>query len=1018
MKKYSFLSILCLLSLNISVLNAQYFGRNKPRYGSFAFDVARTEHFDIYHYLKNKDVLQRYANWSEDWYRTHQSILHDTIRFKNPIILYNNHADFQQTNAIDGDISVGTGGVTEAFKNRVILPYANSNQQTYHVLGHEMVHAFQYNMIINGDSTSIQNLNNLPLWMVEGLAEYMSIGRFDPQTSMWMRDAVINNDIPTFKGLDNMSRYFPYRYGQAFWAYMTGQYGDQIIKPLFVNTAQIGLERAIMFNTISTTKDISEAWKKALVDYYTPFLRDKKEKPQGKLLIGDKKGGNMNISPVISPNGKYVIFLSEKNLFSLDLILADAQNGKILNTVSSQVKDGHLDDFNNLESSGTWSPDSKEFAFVGVKKGKNYLIIKNVFTGKTILETDIEGVPSFSQPTWSPKERKIVVSGLVEGQVDLYELDLKSRKVKQLTNDMYSELHPYYAADGSRIVFSTDEKSQLNGKNRGKWTHTLAILNLATNTTDHIPVFDKADNLNPVMDEKDNIYFMSDRDGFRNIYRYEMASEKVYQITDLLTGASGITFYSPAISIERSMARTRLVYSHYFNHKYSIYEAGEKDFINKEIAPDQMDFAPSMLPATNSGMEDYINRNLFTSDKNSQSTTVTSEKYKSKFKLDYLGNNGVGLSVGNNLQQGAGLAGGVEMLFSDMLGNHQLMSTVALNGEIFDMGGQVAYINRSKRLAWGAALARTPYRSGGYGYGGLDTLSFRTNSGPQKIPVEKYILQLQRFYDNAVSVFAQYPFSVTKRAEGGIGYNHYGFRVDNYNDYIDQFGEIIYQNREKQPSPKGFGVGNAYVALVGDNSYMGITSPLNGWRYRLGVDQTIGAYQFASLTADFRAYKYAKPFTFAARVMHYARYGSGAEQVGPLYIGQFFFMHGFDFNTLDKTFGADYGSIVDRMVGTQIGLVNAEIRLPFTGPKRLSLISSRFLLTEIVGFLDGGAAWRQYNDFNDANKQLRPFPVFSAGFGLRVNVFGYMVIEPYFARPIAKDVTKKWVFGFNFLPGW
>ena len=159
-----------LFLLTCSVLSAQYFGRNKPNYENFDFKIHQSNHFDIYHYLSSSEQLKDLANHSEHWYNLHQSILKDTIRQKNPLIFYNDHADFQQTNAISGSIGVGTGGVTEAFKNRVIMPLTMSNQQTHHVLGHEMVHAFQYNMIINGDSTNLRNLQNLPLWMVEGLS--------------------------------------------------------------------------------------------------------------------------------------------------------------------------------------------------------------------------------------------------------------------------------------------------------------------------------------------------------------------------------------------------------------------------------------------------------------------------------------------------------------------------------------------------------------------------------------------------------------------------------------------------------------------------------------------------------------------------------------------------------------------------------------------------------------------------------------------------------------------------------
>ena len=36
---------------------------------------------------------------------------------------------------------------------------------------------------------------------------------------------MVNNDVPTLMKMDHPD-YFPYRYGQAFWSFMTGTYGD------------------------------------------------------------------------------------------------------------------------------------------------------------------------------------------------------------------------------------------------------------------------------------------------------------------------------------------------------------------------------------------------------------------------------------------------------------------------------------------------------------------------------------------------------------------------------------------------------------------------------------------------------------------------------------------------------------------------------------------------------------------------------------------------------------------------
>jgi hypothetical protein len=373
----------------------------------------------------------------------------------NPIILYNSHAEFQQTNAIYGDIGIGTGGVTEGFKNRVVLPFSMINQQTQQVLGHELVHAFQYHRLINGDSTSLESLANLPLWMVEGMAEYVSLGRVDTYTSMWMRDAVVNNDVPNVKKLSTY-KYFPYRYGQAFWAFFSGTYGDDVIEPLYENTAKYGLETALNITLGTTVEELGAEFTESLRTYYTPFLRDKKENTIGKKIISDDNAGQLNVSPVISPDGKYVIFLSDKNLFSTDLYLADAKTGKIIRKINSFLNNGSVDDYSFLESSGSWSPDSKQFVFVAYVKGRNVLLIKDPKTGSTKDQVKIPQVDGIAHPNWSPDGKEIVFSGMKEGQTDLYIYNIKSKKTRQLTNDLYSEVYPDYSPDGHYLIFSSD----------------------------------------------------------------------------------------------------------------------------------------------------------------------------------------------------------------------------------------------------------------------------------------------------------------------------------------------------------------------------------------------------------------------------------------------------------------------------------------------------------------------------------------------------------------------------------
>jgi len=1012
--------LLALVLCAAASVQAQYFGRNKPKYEPFNYEVYQTPNFEIYHYLKNDSLLRDLADQSERWYKLHQAVLLDTFAQRNPIIFYNDHPDFQQTNAISGEISVGTGGVTEALKNRVILPLAMSNQQTHHVLGHELVHAFQYDLILNGDSTSLRSLANLPLWMVEGLAEYMSIGSVDAQTAMWMRDAVLNDDVPELKDLNN-PKYFPYRYGHTFWVFVTGLKGDDIVKPLFMATAKYGFEEACKQVMGMSQENLSDLWVSLLKRHFGGQLGDKKERTVGKVLINEDNGGRMNIAPVLSPNGQYVIFLSEKDLFTIDLFLADARNGEIIRKVASTQKDGHIDDFNYIESAGTWSPDSKQFAFVGVSQGGNILIIKEVQSGKTILETPIKGVPAFSNPAWSPDGKTIAITGLANGQVDIFTYDIKSKKVTQLSNDRYSEMHPAWSVDGSYLAFATDELSMKRGRTNGKWVFNLATLNLANNKVTQIDIFPGADNLNPQPDTANNIIFLSDRDGFRNIYQYEPATGKVYQLTDLLTGVSGITTYAPAISLARR--NNRIAYTHYNKNGYNIYRAKQDEFLYKEVDPKAVDLSVATLPRVNSKANAVVDANLDVQESlpKLQDEQLQEQPYKAKFKLDYAGGGG-GIGIGSNNAFGttSGLAGGVDLLFGDIVGNHQLFTSLSMNGEISDVGGTLAYINRKNRINWGAYISHTPYRSLG-----LDSIEFN-----HPLPVgddaflrtDRYVFSLYRLFEDQAGLFAQYPFSTTLRLEAGVSGSIYSNQRIKLESYYDDFGYLVKQDRTKLDAPPALKLITAEAALVGDNSYFGMTAPLQGQRYRLGLEQYFGDFNFTALTADYRVYRFYKPVGFAFRAMHYGRYGAGSNELNPLFVGNPWFIRGYNSNkALDLFVQNDY--TFDQLLGSKLLISNFEIRIPFTGPKRLALINSKFLLTDLNFFVDGGVTWFDYDQFSISEPQFNgeftvyPVqPVFSAGASVRINLFGAFVLEPYYAIPLQKG--GRGAFGLNLQPGW
>jgi len=1040
------ISFLIVLFCSFFDAQAQYFGQNKMRYKKLDFKVKETPHFNLYYYMENDSLLENFAKESELWYELHQQVFRDTFDHKNPLIIYNNHPDFQQTTAIQGTIGVGTGGVTEGFKNRVVMPIMQVNSQTRHVLGHEMVHAFQYHSLIEGDSTQLENIGNLPLWMVEGMAEYLSVGKKDAFTAMWMRDAYLNQDIPTLKDLTESNKYFPYRYGQAFWSYIGSTYGDTVIVPLFKATAKYGYQMAVRRVLGYDEATVSSLWRQAIENTYKPLLTDTTKKPVGNIIIDKNNAGNTNVSPAISPDGKYVAFLSEKDLFSIDLFLADAQTGKILRKLTSRISNSHIDEFSYIESAGSFSPDSRKFAYSVFSEGRNKLMITDIENGRTLLTESMGDVGEFSNITWAPDGNAVVFSGLKQGQSDLYEYNIQTKELTQLTDDPFSEYHPSYSHDGRHLVFSSDRGSFQRGDESVNISFNLSLMDMSTRDVIDLPVFPTANNLNPQFSGDDSqIYFLSNRDGFRNLYRYTIETNSTEQLTEYFTGISGITEYSPALSVS---ANDDILYSYYRSQTYTICNAKADQFEPQNVANNEIDFTAAILPPIKSYGVDVVNTNLrnFNNLTRIDTSQIYPIAYTPKFKLDYLASSGMGVSVGS--RYGAGLASGIQGIFSDILGRNQIFAGLAINGEIYDFGGQVAYINQASRLNWGGAISHIPFISG------LVSASIDENSqiSPTGVAyLDNY--DIIRTFQEQAEAFVAYPFSRRTRVEMGGAFAHYSYRIDRYTNYYaadpGSRYPLYYLGGDRRKinldeaaetygsSFEAFTIQQLNTALVGDNSVFGVAAPLAGYRYRLGVEQYFGDYSFRSYTVDLRKYHRMNKVTLAARAYTYMRVGEDSDRLYPLFLGYPYLIRGYESSSFYNNQGGGLSNFnYNQLMGTRIAVGNIEARIPFTGPERLSLIESRMLFSDLNFFFDIGLAWSEGDKIafksepdlieqvpspTNPNAYINVYervPAMSAGVSLRVNMFGYFVIEPYFAIPFQRNDVKFGTFGINFAPGW
>ena len=1027
--------LICLILYTFqAAAQGEYFGQNKTRNRTNEFKVLRSSHFDLYYYLHNKPLADELLRNSEHWYKNHQEIFKMSFIQPNPLIVYNSHPDFQETTVIGGQIGEGTGGVTEGLKTRVVMPLFFTKRQTDHVLGHEMVHVFQYQTMTYGsDSTSLQNMGNIPLFMTEGLAEYLSLGRNDPHTALWMRDAVLNNDLPSIEDLVvKQHKYFPYRWGQAFWAYVTGLYGDEIIRPLYKQVAIYGIQEAFIRIFRMDIEAFSNKFKNDLKQYYTHFEGSRDKTATEGVIASASRGGTMNISPSISPDGRYVAYISSKDVLSMNLFIAESATGKVVKKINTDGFGQHVDSYSFLESTITWSPDGQKVALVIQSKARNKVLVLDAFQGGK-KEYAIRELDAFTNPAWSPDGEQLVLTGIKDGTVDLFLYHLRTGQLKNLTNDRYSDVQPAWSPDGQFIYFVTDRGG--NTEYLEKEHLKIARYTLSSGQVDVLPQFNDIDNMNPQASADGKyVYFLSSPDGFRDLYRMELAGGKISRITNYYTGISGITAYSPALSVASKSGD--LVYNLLNKGEYSIVFSPAPGSRNYEVITRNTG-AGIVPPGRITRGEDVVQQNL---DRNQRPAVVTAEvykdlPYKGKFKLDYLANSGISAGVS---RFGAGMAGGVMALFSDMLNNNQLAATVALNGEIEDFGGQVYYLNQKNKWQYGFSGGHIPYRLyGGYKIAQGDTVQSTGNLTYIEGVMKERIIRL--FIDQ-VSGYVIRPLSRQTRLELGVNSNWYTYTAKDYprhglmgvtnSGYLVDFITTGYSKAERVSKETlgltGFNTTQVFGALVGDNTTFGSVAPLKGYRYRLEAGKYFGTTDYNLLLTDLRKYQYIKPLTLAGRFYYEGRLNprnlESLNRIYPLYLGYPWYVHGLDKNMFIGSWNQVGESSLS---GEQMAVANVELRLPFTGHKKLALIPFNYVASDLNFFFDTGMTWSTRStppaegSTATVSKLSRNNAVVSLGLSLRMNLLGYLIIEPYLSYPYRDKQWQGQVTGVNFMiAGW
>ncbi|HET9951157.1 MAG TPA: hypothetical protein VFS09_05110 [Candidatus Eisenbacteria bacterium] len=998
------LALLASLTLGAGEAAAQ-FGQNKVHYKNFKWHILRTEHFDVHYYEGTEEAVQIAAMMAERGYKRLSGVLHHQVKARIPLVLYASHTDFEQTNITQELISIGTGGVTEFLKRRVFLPFTGSFSELDHVLTHELVHAFQVDVLFGENTGWLGNPfanSSPPLWFMEGMAEYLSVGGTDPNTKMWLRDASLEGYLIPIRTLEYVGDIRVYRFGQSIMEFIADSYGVAKIGELLKRTRRLGsVEKALEATTGLSVETLSKKWQESVRREYLPQITDfdRPDAIASRLTESERDYSNFNVAVSLSPSGMQMVYISDRSMYN-DVYLASALDGKVFKKLISGERTGTFETLRFFNTSIAWSPDEKQIAIPAKAGGEDALYIVDIPSGHVRKKLKF-GLDAIYSPAWSPDGSRIAFVGITNGLSSIRVTSPDGGAQNTWVFGLHAVRDPVWSPDGTKLAFLTDEGEGTDVQRLIFAPYHVAIYDAATKSIT-VPPGQAGLNTSPQWGpDGKSILFVSDRTGIANLYRLDLDTGRSIRLTNLLTGISGLVPESPAVSVSRD--GKRIVFTAFNRGGWDIYSVRDPKrmfetpimiadastptpperlvasagvpapyrdppsdsqaasaalrFSMAETGPDRarseaaaaaiLGNGDGMVSADSSDVDstlaNYIH--IAYSEPLADSTTFVKLPYKVHFTRDFVA--GSALFASN-----VGFAGTSATSFSDVLGNHNIAASISLYGDLGKSDIYLAYMNLSRRTNWGAALFQ--YRTG--------RLLLSTS---QEDVVEDQIYR-------GGTVFFSRPFSRFRRLGFGIESAVIDEQVVRYNYLVGTASQLNDLGTSYYVAP--------YIALVADNALFGSTGPINGGRSRYSFEYAMGDLSYQTGVMDWRRYSNIQHrFSFAQRII--AGISAGRDPQIFRFGGPFSFR------------GVDYGDLL----GTKVFIGNLEFRFPLIDqlglgwPLPLNLGGINGVL-----FAEGASAWEATPPRFFRGNSTQDFHL-AFGAGARVNL-GYFILRYDYGR--------------------
>jgi Tol biopolymer transport system component len=352
----------------------------------------------------------------------------------------------------------------------------------------------------------------------------------------------------------------PYNVGHAAFEFMAEKYGEAAIRQFwfYLKKATLLGSEDVIYSALGVKEEtFNEQFANYLRERFKEY-RDRQSPIDYGREIGLPEKYQQIFSQAPSPNGReFVVMTANREDFEFDILKIDA-TGKVLDNLTGGFTSSYdyltTDSYTFEGRNLSWSANGQRIAFFARTGKRRSLIVIDASDGDRLKKIKLK-IDQAGSPSLSPDGRHVVLTGLVNGQPDLFLIDVDSEAVKNLTNNTLYEKTPHWSSDG-KWIFYTSRIHSRDQVMRMSPTNPNQVEQLTTSEYDSVsPYYDAATN---------SIFYSADRNGVYNLYKLDLNTGDKVQYTDVIGGN-----FSP--SMIRADGTERIAFTSFFKGQYRFF---------------------------------------------------------------------------------------------------------------------------------------------------------------------------------------------------------------------------------------------------------------------------------------------------------------------------------------------------------------------------------------------------------------------------------------------------------------